>query len=101
MEDSKTVKTHQPCHLCGSSNAGALYDDGHFYCFSCNGYEKGMENTERVVQMDSYKTAVKKPKDVKWSDRYISDAVRDYYEVSANDSQVRFPTTIQLGCVKR
>ena len=64
MEESRSVKTHQPCHLCGSSNAGALYDDGHFYCFSCNGYEKGrMEDieTESVVRMDSYKAAVEKP----------------------------------------
>jgi len=91
MENSKAVKTHLPCHLCGSSDAGALYDDGHFYCFSCNGYDKGMENTESVVQMDSYKAVAKKPKDVRWSDRNISNAVRDYYEVSANDAQVRFP----------
>ena len=35
MSDSEPVKTHIPCHLCGSSDAGAIYTDGHFHCFSC------------------------------------------------------------------
>lgn len=26
---------HVPCEKCGSSDANALYDDGHTYCFSC------------------------------------------------------------------
>lgn len=27
---------HQACTLCGSSDACAVYDDGHTHCFSCN-----------------------------------------------------------------
>lgn len=27
---------HVPCAACGSSDAGALYDDGSFHCFACN-----------------------------------------------------------------
>ena len=26
---------HVPCEHCGSSDAGAIYDDGHFHCFAC------------------------------------------------------------------
>ncbi len=32
---SKLVKTHEPCSDCGSSDALAVYDDGHTHCFSC------------------------------------------------------------------
>jgi twinkle protein len=35
---SKLVEAHLPCPLCSSSDAYALYDDGHGYCFSCSGY---------------------------------------------------------------
>ena len=35
MIKSSAVDIHLPCPNCGSSNALALYDDGHTYCFSC------------------------------------------------------------------
>jgi len=31
----KTIKIHQPCPKCGSSDAASLYDDGWWHCFSC------------------------------------------------------------------
>lgn len=34
-EDSK-FKHHQPCPSCTSSDAMAVYDDGHGFCYSCN-----------------------------------------------------------------
>ncbi len=34
--DSATVETQLPCPDCGSSDALALYDDGHTHCFSCS-----------------------------------------------------------------
>lgn len=30
--------SHHPCPKCGSSDAFAEYDDGHFWCFSCRAY---------------------------------------------------------------
>ena len=30
-----TFIRHEPCEQCGSSDAKAVYDDGHGYCFSC------------------------------------------------------------------
>ena len=38
---SEAIRTHIPCPLCGSHDAGAEYSDGHFYCFSCCGYIQG------------------------------------------------------------
>lgn len=32
---------HLPCPSCGSSDANALYSDGHKHCFSCGHYEAG------------------------------------------------------------
>lgn len=37
---SEIVEAHLPCEKCGSSDANALYDDGHTYCFSCEAYIK-------------------------------------------------------------
>ena len=37
---------HGPCDKCGSSDARAVYDDGHSYCFACpsdTAYQKGNE----------------------------------------------------------
>ena len=34
------IKTHQPCPMCGSSDAFAVYPDGHGFCFSCNKTER-------------------------------------------------------------
>lgn len=32
---------HEGCNNCGSSDAGARYSDGHFYCHRCGFYEPG------------------------------------------------------------
>jgi twinkle protein len=34
-EDQGTFLKHIPCESCGSSDANALYDDGHTHCFAC------------------------------------------------------------------
>jgi archaellum biogenesis ATPase FlaH len=39
-EESEFVQ-HGPCESCGSSDARAVYTDGHAYCFSCADYSKG------------------------------------------------------------
>jgi twinkle protein len=33
-----TFVDHHPCPSCGSSDANALYSDGHYSCFSCGAY---------------------------------------------------------------
>ena len=37
MNDNENilVEAHRPCEDCGSSDARALYSDGHEFCFSC------------------------------------------------------------------
>lgn len=36
--ESELVQSQLPCEECGSSDAKAIYDDGHGFCFSCNAY---------------------------------------------------------------
>jgi len=51
MPVSKFVK-HLPCEHCGSSNANALYDDGHTHCFKCETYtsSNGETTTMKAVK---------------------------------------------------
>jgi len=37
--------SHGPCASCGSSDANALYSDGHTYCFRCETYQQGEDAT--------------------------------------------------------
>lgn len=38
QETESTFLRHVPCNQCGSSDAGALYDDGHVFCHKCQAY---------------------------------------------------------------
>jgi len=91
-EGSKAVKTHQPCPDCGSSDALTMYDDGHTYCFSCEQVTRDQE-VDNVVEYVPKDTGPDKP----WADRKISQAVTDYYNVTANDMAVVFPYHDQDG----
>jgi twinkle protein len=50
MVDESEFLTHAPCEACGSSDAKAVYTDGHSYCFSCQKHFKG-EEMDNVVAM--------------------------------------------------
>lgn len=45
MSDSELVKSKLPCDDCGSSDALAMYSDGHTYCFSCSTTKRGEGHT--------------------------------------------------------
>ena len=34
----KTIKTNEPCNVCGSSDGKAYYDDNHSFCYSCKNH---------------------------------------------------------------
>lgn len=50
QSDSEFID-HGPCYECGSSDANALYDDGHKHCFSCGAFTpaEGEEETKEVT----------------------------------------------------
>lgn len=45
-QDSNFLR-HEPCESCGSSDAKAVYDDGHTYCFACLKHEHGDGSTPK------------------------------------------------------
>ena len=57
MEEETTLIKHEACPQCGSSDANALYSDGHHFCFSCETYTKADGeidmNTAEVIELDS------------------------------------------------
>lgn len=50
MESESTLVTKGPCPDCGSSDALALYDDGHTHCYSCN---KTRQNVEHIEEREA------------------------------------------------
>lgn len=48
---------HEPCDKCGSSDAKAVYTDGHGFCFSCNSHFKGSMDDVKERTESSSKTA--------------------------------------------
>jgi twinkle protein len=53
MSDESTLVSKGPCSSCGSSDANALYDDGHAYCFSCETHTQGDAPTSAPVSLTS------------------------------------------------
>lgn len=49
---SIAIKIHQPCLDCGSSDALAIYDDGHTYCHKCKAHHNGEHVTEETTNED-------------------------------------------------
>lgn len=53
MSDDSTHLYHESCPACGSSDARAVYSDGHTYCFSCGAHTPGegaVEDRPRAAQ---------------------------------------------------
>lgn len=45
MNDESNFLYHTRCKKCGSSNANSVYDDGHYYCYSCNTYTSSTDSS--------------------------------------------------------
>ncbi len=57
QHNDSTFLRHEPCEQCGSSDARAIYDDGHSYCFSCEATEQNNseDHTPRVSESSPIK----------------------------------------------
>lgn len=67
-EEGSEFLRHEPCDKCGSSDAKAVYSDGHGFCFSCNSFFKG--NMENEVETHSHS-------DSKSSDGFVAGFPRE------------------------
>lgn len=53
-ENDSVFLYHTPCENCGSSDGNALFSDGHTYCYVCEKWTPGTEDTrERVAKRRS------------------------------------------------
>ena len=99
-EDAEPVNTHLECQLCGSSDAGAVYADGHFHCFSCRSTEPAYKGQIDTIYEDRMNTTKKTPTTSPrmaqmlegmtaspLTDRRISAAVVDKYGVKVDDTK--------------
>jgi len=85
---------HVPCTNCGSSDAGAVYDDGHFFCHVCESHKKQYDG---VIMQDN--VTVFKPMTINNNnkvyqsipDRGLSMATCKFYDVQVNNDQHTYP----------
>ena len=106
MSDHKSeiVKAHIPCHKCGSSDAGAVYSDSHFHCFSCLTTEQSYTGDEVIVpevhSMPSAAIPLEPPRlasklsglgPAALPDRKLSAAVLERYNVKVTNDRHLYP----------
>ena len=78
---------HEPCEMCGSSDAKAIYDDGNTYCFSCQALTKGNDNTQFTnINVPQFKGSAQR-----LNKRGISEATCQHYQVFRDGELLRFP----------
>ena len=57
MTESEFIR-HEPCPDCGSSDALAIYTDGHTFCFSCQTRTAGFKADDPNVTPDTTPASV-------------------------------------------
>ena len=84
---------HAPCRECGSSDAVAIYDDGHGYCFSCKHHYKNYDSPDTVVPMPVTQTAnhdgIQDLKYTALSSRKISEQTCKFWNYQVGNYQGR------------
>jgi twinkle protein len=100
---SKFIR-HVPCEHCGSSDAGAEYDDGHFYCFNCHHTEHETDACNLSVMQQAVAPRKTPMLEVKGQikaipDRGISQQTCEKYGVTQDNGQHFYPYTDDAGGV--
>lgn len=93
------IKTHQPCHSCGSSDALAINDDMSTKCFVCHTYTPSTLVKEHHTVIDttnetpssSFLKNYSEGYAVSVSDRRITKASMERYGVVKTDNSYYFP----------
>lgn len=98
---SKFIR-HVPCEHCGSSDAGAEYDDGHFYCFNCHHTEHETDACNLSVMQQAVQPRKQQMLDIKGTvkaipDRGITLQTCEKYGVTQDNGQHFYPYTDDAG----
>lgn len=92
---------HTSCDKCGSSDANAVFDDGHTFCYSCLTYVPGDGNVGDYQEVHTKsKGSMQVKGEVKSiSDRNITKDTCAFYGVTVDDSNHYYPYTDEAGHV--
>ena len=96
MTESEFIR-HDPCPDCGSSDALAVYTDGHTYCFSCTTRTPG-DGEQNKLPMQSNVQFKGNPQ--RLNKRGISERTCEKYKIYRDDTHLRFPYYDSSGCLK-
>ena len=96
MTESEFIR-HDPCPDCGSSDALAVYTDGHTYCFSCTTRTAG-DGEQNKLPMQSNVQFKGNPQ--RLNKRGISERTCEKYKIYRDDTHLRFPYYDSSGCLK-
>lgn len=95
---------HVACEHCGSSDAGAEYDDGHFYCFNCHHTEHESDADDLSVKQQAVAPRKQTMLEIKGQiksipDRGITLQTCEKYGVKQDNEQHFYPYTDDAGGV--
>ena len=96
MTESEFIR-HDPCPDCGSSDALAVYTDGHTYCFSCTTRTPGNGEQNKLPMQSNVKF---KGNPQRLNKRGISERTCEKYKIYRDDTHLRFPYYDSSGCLK-
>ena len=87
MTESEFIR-HDPCPDCGSSDALAVYTDGHTFCFSCHTRKAGdgQLHTHQMQSNVSFKGSAQR-----LQKRGISEKTCEKYKIYRDETHLRFP----------
>ena len=87
MTESEFIR-HEPCPECGSSDANAVYTDGHTFCFSCRARTPS-DNTLHTHQMQT--NVQFKGSAQRLQKRNLSEKTCQLYKIYRDETYLRFP----------
>ena len=87
MTESEFIR-HDPCPDCGSSDALAVYTDGHTFCFSCHTRKAGdgQLHTHQMQSNVSFKGSAQR-----LQKRNLSEKTCQFYKIYRDEAHLRFP----------
>ena len=96
MTENEFIR-HDPCPDCGSSDALAVYTDGHTFCFSCHTRKAGdgQQHTHHMQNNVSFKGSAQR-----LQKRGISEKTCEKYKIYRDETHLRFPYFDGSGCLK-
>lgn len=90
---------HEGCNNCGSSDAGARYDDGHFYCHRCGHWEPGKDEPWPLNRSMKHATVQVQGEAVRLTKRNIRRETCQRFQCFKDGELLRFYYKDRSGCV--